>query len=488
METSLTNNQVLMRHPAVSGRLLDEGKQLILYHADRNTDKVLNSTGIFAWQMLDGISSLSNIITRLANNFDEVPSSMPEDIRDFVNGLLSEDFAIERDHCLAEVDPTEDYSADSDSPKVIDLCLTGKCNMHCDYCFYANEMAGRKDLPKEEWFTFFDELKSLGVRNVTLSGGEVFVRQDLWELIDAIITARMRFSILSNGTLIDEDVMNRFSENDRRSRISSIQISVDGASAEVHDKSRRGGAFNRAISALRMLKQNGFPVTSRVTINQHNIDDLDNIARLLLDDVGLSSFSTNSAMPMGGGCTNQKKIVLSPRQCLKAMQTLHKLAQKYNQRITASAGPLSNLYMFRDMEKARLFGNCSDDNRMGFLTTCGGAYLKLSVNNDGTITPCYILPSTELGRINQDSISEIWRHHPTLSVLRNRRAMPTASAERCRNCEWSSYCNGGCPGLAQEMTGDFNNSNPHDCYRDFLAEISEEERFINFIRPVEGDT
>lgn len=78
------------------------------------------------------------------------------------------------------------------SPRQVDIAVTGRCNLSCAYCFYADEMTARGDLPTEAWLRFFDELGRLGVMTVTLTGGEVFSRYDLFTLIDGVIANRMR--------------------------------------------------------------------------------------------------------------------------------------------------------------------------------------------------------------------------------------------------------------------------------------------------------
>ena len=482
-------NTVLRRNPAVSGRRPNDDQNLVLYNADTGKEEIINCTGIAIWQAIDGVRTITQIAELLANQFEEGPpaASLEKDVCEFAEMLITKQFALDLREKLLAADVPEKYAYTFDSPKHIDLCLTGKCNLACEYCFYANEMVGRDDLPGEEWLRFFGELKSLGVRSVSLSGGEIFVRSDLWELIDGIIDARMSFSILTNGTLINEKVVAKFAEKNRRRRLSSIQISIDGSCADVHDKSRGKGSFDRAIAAMRLLKKEGYPLTSRVTVNRHNVDDLENVARLLLDDVGLYSISTNSAMPMGAGCNNQADISLLPQQKLQTMRTLQALATKYDRRITAAAGPLVKIESYRDMERARLFGKKSTTWKMGTLSACGGAFMKLAVNHDGTVTPCNMLPTSLLGHINKDSIETIWKHHPTQQALRDRKKLSTSEAKGCQDCEWAEYCNASCPGLACEMTGDFNSGNPHDCYRNFLATISEEDRYEMFIRPVEEE-
>jgi SynChlorMet cassette radical SAM/SPASM protein ScmE len=330
-------------------------------------------------------------------------------------------------------------------------------------------MAALDDLPTERWLAFFEELGRLAVQRVTLTGGEVFTRPDLFELIDGVIANRMRYSILTNGTLIEKNVLAQFEVGKRRLRLDSIQVSIDGSRAEIHDQSRPK-SFARAVRGLRMLKEAGFPVTVRTTINRHNFRDLENIARLLLDEIGLSSFSTNEAMPMGAGCQNQGQITLTAAEMLETMRTIGRLLERYNDRLQAQAGPQAKRKMYAEMEHARRTGEKPTRWIMGYLTACGCVFSKLDVLHDGIIVPCHMLYDLALGHIATDSLAEIWRTHPTLKALRERRRIPMQQVPGCEDCEWAPYCNGSCPGLAYELTGDFNRANLEDCYRRFLLE------------------
>ena len=444
------------------------GKNAILYHPDTGHEKIINSTAFWLWQKLDGKSTIEQISFDLIKQFKiDSLKSATEDIIVFINELEKEGFVKPVDKSCRNL-TSEEYVDIFNRPGDFDISLTGRCNLHCKYCFYANEMHDRPDLPIEEWFAFFDELGRLGVRSLTLSGGEVFVRKDLWEIIDYLIEKRMRYSILSNGTLVTRETIKNFEKGKRKHRLNSIQVSIDGSCPEIHDKSRGEGSFKRAINGLRLLKEADFPVTSRVTINRHNIHDLEKVTRLLLEDIGLRSFGTNDAMPMGAGCDNQSGITLTPRQQLHAILTLHALDQKYKGRIKASAGPLARWRAYGEMERARDTGKKSKRWQMGFLTACGCIYNKLAVHHDGVISPCNMLAGLELGRINRDSIKSIWTTHFILQAMKDRRKIPMNQVPGCEDCEWAPYCNGSCPGLAHTMTGDFNRANPHDCYRDFL--------------------
>jgi len=354
-------------------------------------------------------------------------------------------------------------------PRELDLCITGRCNLKCRYCFYADEMAARNDLPTERWLALFEEVGKLGVQRLCLTGGEVFTRADLFRLIDGIIAGKMRYSLLTNGTLISRETLDAFAVGKRRLRLDSIQVSVDGSRAEIHDQSRPPKSFDRALAGLRLLKAAGFPVTVRVTVNRTNLDDLPDIARLLLEDVGLPSFSTNEAEQMGSARCYGDSMVLTSAERRRAMETLSVLSKKYGGRIGANAGPLALAQHFAEIEESRARGETSRPGR-GRLCACGGVLGKMAILHDGSIVPCNLLPTLTMGVFGLHSLKEAWRSSPAINVVRHRREIPLASLPSCRGCTYADFCTGGCPGSVMARYGKLNVRDPLCCYRIFKGE------------------
>jgi len=348
-------------------------------------------------------------------------------------------------------------------PRHVDIAITGKCNLSCQYCFYADEMVARANLSTDQWLEFFDELGRMGIMTVCLTGGEVFTRPDLFILIDRIISNRMRYSLLSNGTMITEATLAKFDVGKRRQRLDSIQISVDGSSAEVHNLSRPK-SFGRALRGLKLLKEAGYPVTVRVTINRFNVDDLENVARLLLDEVGLSSFGTNEAYACGATDRTEGDIILTPDQRQKAMQVLMRLSEQYDHRIQAQAGPLIMAQELKTIDEMLASGQTSQPGR-GTLSACGGVFSKIAILHDGTIVPCHSLSTIHLGNIGTDNLQSIWQSHPLMKALRQRMQIPLNSLDTCKDCTYQGFCTGGCPGGAVYANGDPDSRNPMSCYR-----------------------
>jgi len=353
------------------------------------------------------------------------------------------------------------------SPSSVEVAITGKCNLRCLYCSHFTSAADvPEDLPTAEWLTFFEELGRLSVLRVTLEGGEPFIRPDIPELIEGIVKNRMRYSFLSNGTLITDE-MAAFLASTRR--CDSVQVSIDGSRPETHEACRGEGNFARALTGLQNLQRHGVPASVRVTINRHNLEDLADVARFLLEDVGLPSFSTNSADYMGVCRSLADKIQLTVADRTRAMAVLWELQEKYPGRISALAGPLAEARDWLKVTQARQEGRDPESGR-GHLVSCGGFWSKLAVRADGVIVPCMQMCHLDLGRINRDDLADLWLNSPELNRLRARRRIPLTNFSFCRGCEYLEYCAGGCPAVAYTRVGQENHPNPDDCLRRFLEE------------------
>jgi len=354
------------------------------------------------------------------------------------------------------------------TPKKIDIAITNRCNLRCRYCYHFEGPGDTgEDLPAEEWLRFFEELNRCAVTDVTLAGGEPFIRQDLKEILNGIVRNRMRFQLLSNGTLIDDN-MAAFLASTRRCNF--VQVSIDGSMPDSHDAMRGRGSFAKALEGLMTLRRHGVRAAVRVTIHRKNVHDLEGVAKLLLEDIGLSSFGTNSAGAMGLCRKNAEIVQLTTEDRIYAMETLLRLNKKYNDRINAMAGPLAEAKGWLNMEEARLGRKQLTSPVRGYLTGCGCFGQLLAVRADGVFTPCPMLSQIELGRINRDDLGEVWRNHEKLNVLRHRHQIPLSGFAFCEGCEYIDFCTGNCPGLSYSILGEVNHPSPDACLRKFLAE------------------
>ena len=353
------------------------------------------------------------------------------------------------------------------SPRSVDINITSRCNLRCNYCyFFSNPSVHYSDIPTQEWLKFFEELGSLAVMDVCLAGGEPFFRSDLKELVTGIVKNRMRFSILSNGGLITNDMAAFLAAS---GRCNGVQISLDSAIPEEHDACRGKGSWEGAVSGIRILKRNGVKVTVRMTIHRHNYLNIEKTAAFILEDLGLTEFGTNAAGYIGKCRLHADEVLLTLNERQYTMEKLLELAAQYKDRINAAAGPLAEGRAWRRMESARLKKAPAFPNG-GRLTACGCVQNKISVDSDGSINPCNLLAHIKMGRINRDSLSEIWLSHSEMIAMRSRSQIPLDSFEFCTGCDYIPYCTGNCPSMAYQLVGTVHHPSPEACLRRYLQQ------------------
>ncbi|WP_163193726.1 radical SAM protein [Clostridium thermarum] len=156
--------------------------------------------------------------------------------------------------------------------------ITQKCNYNCAHCISASSKISSYGLPTEKVKEVFKKIKNAGVLRLDITGGEPYEREDINELLEYAVNIGLEVVITTNGSLLkDEDI-----------RLLSkykifTQISIDG-SKETNDKLRGEGAFDKAVQAIKKLNNANVPVRINCTIQQRNIEAIDEIvdvARML---------------------------------------------------------------------------------------------------------------------------------------------------------------------------------------------------------------
>jgi SynChlorMet cassette radical SAM/SPASM protein ScmE len=286
-------------------------------------------------------------------------------------------------------------------------------------------------------------------------------------LVDGIVANRMRFSVLTNGSLLTPQLATALKAT---GRCNHVQVSLDGSTAAVHESLRGAGTFEPALNAIRTLQKTDLPVTVRVTVHPGNVEDLPAITRLLLEELGLPSFSTNSTSSLVTSEKYGPEVFLPPKQYLRAMQLLAELDAQYSGRIQASAGPLADWHSFNAMESARKSGKPIAGR--GRLVGCGCIFDRLAIRADGYIIPCVMLPQMVLGRIGKDDLADIWQQAEALNGLRERTRIGLGTFVECQTCAWHESCTGNCPGTAYSMTGEVNRPCPATCLKRFQKDLA----------------
>jgi MoaA/NifB/PqqE/SkfB family radical SAM enzyme len=128
--------------------------------------------------------------------------------------------------------------------------LTSRCNLRCVMCKYW-QTVDERTLSSGRWREVFAELGDLGCGKIHFSGGEIFLRRDVLDLVAAAIDRGLKVNLTTNGTLLDRERADRLAALG----VNSVSISLDGPSARTHDRIRgQAQAFKRSVRAIRRLR------------------------------------------------------------------------------------------------------------------------------------------------------------------------------------------------------------------------------------------
>ena len=205
--------------------------------------------------------------------------------------------------------------------------LTSRCNLRCVMCKYW-QTVDEQTVSSERWRDVFAELGELGCRKVHFSGGEVFLRRDFHDLVEAALARALKVNLTTNGTLVDRHRADRLAA----AGVNSVSISLDGPSPRTHDEIRgQARAFKRSVRTIRRLKA----ADPRLKIRINTVLMRSNFRRLpAMVKLG-GELGVTDVLPMPVDEKGPRKNRLSARQILE-----------YNREIAPAVAELRQAYGF----------------------------------------------------------------------------------------------------------------------------------------------
>ncbi len=166
----------------------------------------------------------------------------------------------------------EHFEEGLDAPICLTWELTYACNLACVHCLSSSGRRDPRELSTQECKAVIDELQRMQVFYVNIGGGEPTVRKDFWEIVDYATEHQVGVKFSTNGSRITPQVATRLASSD----YVDVQISLDGATAQVNDRVRGEGSYATAITAMERLSDAGFAgFKISVVITRENADQLD---------------------------------------------------------------------------------------------------------------------------------------------------------------------------------------------------------------------
>jgi mycofactocin biosynthetic radical S-adenosylmethionine protein MftC len=159
-----------------------------------------------------------------------------------------------------------------DAPICLTWELTYACNLACIHCLSSSGRRDPRELRTAECMAVIDELERMQVFYVNIGGGEPTVRRDFWDLVDYAVSHRVGVKFSTNGSRITPEIAARLASTD----YVDVQVSIDGATAEVNDRVRGPGSYATAIRAMEHLACAGLErFKLSVVVTRENVSQLD---------------------------------------------------------------------------------------------------------------------------------------------------------------------------------------------------------------------
>jgi radical SAM protein with 4Fe4S-binding SPASM domain len=340
--------------------------------------------------------------------------------------------------------------------------VTNQCNLRCVHCYAgATESPDPHELTTDEGKRFIDDLADTGCPVILFSGGEPYLRKDIFELGAYAANRGLRPVMSTNGTLISRDVAMETHD----AGFQYVGISFDGL-PEHHNRFRGSDrAFQDAFDGLRNCLAVGLKAGVRFTVTKHNLADLDAMLDLV-EREGVPRFCLYHLVYSGRG----RELVntdLTAGERRRMVEHLIEKALDWNARgvdvelLTtdnhADGVMIEHYVREREPERAAevhellvRHGGCSAGRKFG------------CVDARGEVHPCQFWRHVSLGNVRERSFGEIWNDENNELLRKLKHIADNLTGERCSNCNHRTIC-GGCRIRAEAVYGNIWADDPQ-CY------------------------
>ena len=314
--------------------------------------------------------------------------------------------------------------------------ITLKCNLACQHCGSRAGHARAKELSTEEALDIVKQLAEVGIKEVTLIGGEAFLRPDWLEIARAITQAGMVCGMTTGGYGITLETARQMKE----AGIRVVSVLVDGLEA-THDRLRgRKGSWQWAFKTMSHLREVGIPFGCNTQINRLSAPEFPHIYERIRD-AGVFAWQIQLTVPMGNAADNSE-ILLQPYELLDVYPMIARVARRAN-REGVRVQPGNNIGYYGSYERMLRGGDA-----WTFWQGCTAGLSALGIEADGSIKGCPSLPTSAYagGNIRNHSLRTIIEETEELQF--NLGADTPKGTEHlwgfCKTCEFAELCRGGC--------------------------------------------
>ena len=320
---------------------------------------------------------------------------------------------------------------------VLQWHITHKCNLRCLHCYqeeYTRDL-DRKELEEifHHYLEFVDYYNYKG--HINFTGGEPFISEDIFHMLDLCETSNISFGVLTNGTMLNETFVQKL---EKYQKLSFVQISIDGTK-ETHNHIRGIGSFEKALETFKLLKKYHIQTMAAFTCHKENYQELSQVIKIMKKNK-IDRFWMDRLIPMG----NNEEETLTTEEYRNVIRFLTKEQEK------ARKNPLCTTTIHTN----RALQFCEGGNE---IYQCSAGVELLTILADGTLLPCRRLP-IPVGNVLEKSILNLYQNSQVIKNLQ-KKEIPI----ECNQCLKAELCRGGAKCLSYALHKDYNRKD-ENCY------------------------
>lgn len=316
-----------------------------------------------------------------------------------------------------------------DAPICLTWELTYACNLECAHCLSSSGRRDPRELSTEQCKAVIDELQRMQVFYVNIGGGEPTIRPDFWELLEYAVNHQVGVKFSTNGVRLSPERA-AFLASPACNGYVDVQISLDGATAEVNDYVRGPGSYETALAALQNLQDAGFEDAKiSVVCTRENISQLDEF-KALADRFG-ATLRLTRLRPSGRGADVWDELHPLPAQQRELYDWLVAHTADGEQVLTGDS-----------FFHLAAFGPADGSGALPGLNLCGAGRVVCLIDPIGDVYACpFAIHDNFLAGnlLNEGGFQEVWQHSELFTELRS-----PQTGGACSSCAFFDSCRGGC--------------------------------------------
>lgn len=289
-------------------------------------------------------------------------------------------------------------------PVSVMIELLTKCNLRCEHCYLPSHTNSGLSLQKIK--ALFLELRELGIVNISLTGGEIFLRDDLFEIIEFARSLYMRVFLLSNGTLLNSERIARL----KTFHIAEFSTTIFSMNPYIHDSiTQKSGSLLLLLNNLREIKEAGIPIRIKTPLMQKNLENFVKI-QAYCEENGFEYLVSPLIFSKNDGDSSPQMLRIKDCDLCSAMRIIDSISR--NDHLHANNVP------------------------------CAALFYSFAIDCQGDVYPCNSF-FYKIGNIYHHSLKDIWYSSEELKLIKS---IKNSDLKCCNKCKYSTQCDR-CPGM-----------------------------------------